>query len=247
MNMKLLLVEDEYLQRNSIAILCKRLDPSIDILEAGNGQEALDQIRKSPCDAIISDIKMPGMDGLTLARLVHESWPDIQFVMLTGYGTFEYARDALRNGVTDYLLKPARFSDIEKIITKLKSNHKSINPSLPAAIDSKPDMKGIIMQACTFIQSHYADDLSLSTLSKMYHVNASYFSDQFKRYSGKSFVEYITDIRMQQACRALTANLGNITEIAASVGYSDFHYFSTVFKKRFRVSPSEYRSLHKKS
>ena len=74
--------------------------------EAADGEVALPLIRKTRPDVLITDIKMPFMDGLTLCKLVKKELPDIKIVILSGYDDFNYAKQAINIGVEDYLLKP---------------------------------------------------------------------------------------------------------------------------------------------
>ena len=74
--------------------------------EAADGEVALPLIRKTRPDVLITDIKMPFMDGLTVCKLVKKELPDIKIVILSGYDDFNYAKQAINIGVEDYLLKP---------------------------------------------------------------------------------------------------------------------------------------------
>lgn len=243
--MKILLVEDEILQRNSIAILLRRLDETLEIAEAEDGVAALEMMEREAFDVVISDIKMPNMDGLTLAVEISERWADIQLVILTGYATFEYARQALRCGVTDYLLKPARYGDLQALLEKLKKREQQSRAAQPPK-ETNLNISEAMRSACSYIDAHYAETLSLAAISEQFHVNASYFSEQFKRCNGISFVEHLTNVRMKQACRMLCASdAPSITDIAMQVGYNDSRYFGHVFKKQYGVTPSEYKKQRK--
>ncbi|MDE6318656.1 MAG: response regulator, partial [Lachnospiraceae bacterium] len=74
--------------------------------EAGDGEMALSLIQKTKPDVLLTDIKMPFMDGLSLSRLVHQEFPDMKIIILRGYADFEYARGASQVGAEQYLLKP---------------------------------------------------------------------------------------------------------------------------------------------
>lgn len=92
------------------------------ILTAGDGILALSIMRENKVDLLITDIKMPQMDGLELLRQVKVLYPSIRCILLTAYGEFEYARKALRLGVENYLLKPFRQEELEKTIEKALDN-----------------------------------------------------------------------------------------------------------------------------
>ena len=84
--------------------------------EAVDGVEALERAERTRPDIIISDIKMPGMDGILFSQKIKERFPDTEIILLTGYADFTYAQQALKIGIRDYLLKPFRYEDIEKAL-----------------------------------------------------------------------------------------------------------------------------------
>lgn len=86
---------------------------------ARNGLEALQFIESQPPDIIISDIRMPGMDGLSLVKQVKEKYPHIACIMLSGFGDFDYARQAMRHGVKHYLLKPCNENTIAEALVSV--------------------------------------------------------------------------------------------------------------------------------
>ncbi|WP_270169446.1 response regulator transcription factor [Paenibacillus sp. SYP-B4298] len=86
---------------------------------ARNGQEALQSIHESPPDIVISDIRMPGMDGIELVRQTLAAYPGIRFILLTGYSEFDYAQQAMKHGVKHYLLKPCNEKQISQALDEL--------------------------------------------------------------------------------------------------------------------------------
>ena len=104
---KVMVVEDEPPILLSICRLLEACGEDIEIVcRAINGKRALEYLEKYPADIIFSDIKMPVMDGMELAREVHQSFPDTQMFLISGFQEFEFARTAIQYGVKDYLLKP---------------------------------------------------------------------------------------------------------------------------------------------
>ena len=102
----ILIVDDEKLERNGIKFLLKREEEELHILEAENGKAALGVLAENKVDILFSDIKMPYMNGLELTEKARELYPELEIVIFSGYNDFTYARDALRYGVVDYVLKP---------------------------------------------------------------------------------------------------------------------------------------------
>lgn len=108
-------------------------------------------------------------------------------------------------------------------------------------------MKSFISRAKEYVESNYMDeDLSLDGVCRFLGVSNSYFSTIFKKETGNSFIGYLTDYRMDQASRLLIETNEKSYIIAKQVGYTDPNYFSYVFKRRFGVSPSRYRTEHVK-
>lgn len=119
MNYQVLIVDDKPLIRRSLkeTIDWKKLNCVV-AGEAQNGKEAVELVKKFHPELVISDIKMPGMDGLELTEFIKKESPDTQVIIITGYQEFEYARKALSLGVIDLVLKPLRNEDMENKIAK---------------------------------------------------------------------------------------------------------------------------------
>ena len=105
--LKVFLVEDEFVVREGIKNNIDWKAHGYDFCgEAGDGEVAYSMIQKEKPDIVITDIKMPFMDGLTLSRMIKSEFPWIEIIILTGYEDFQFARDAIKIGVSNYLLKP---------------------------------------------------------------------------------------------------------------------------------------------
>lgn len=116
---RMVVVDDEWYIRDGIATYPWEKFGCKVVGSAENGEEALDMVRMLQPDIVITDIKMPGMDGLAFIKAAKEILPDMEVILLTGYGDFEFARTAIQLGVTDYILKPTNFEELEKTVLKL--------------------------------------------------------------------------------------------------------------------------------
>ena len=125
---KIFLVEDEFVIRNGIKNIIEWEKEGYEFVgEASDGELAYPMILKERPDILITDIKMPFMDGLELSRLVRRELPDIKILILSGYNEFDYAKEAIKLGVTDYLLKPissVRLLEALKEVCQLISQEK---------------------------------------------------------------------------------------------------------------------------
>jgi len=119
--MNILLVDDEPFVRASMARLIANVEPNHAVREAEDGEEALLALETERCDLVITDIRMPAVNGLELAKRVRERWPDIDVVMLTGHADFEYAQEAIRYHVTEYLLKPVSLDHMRRVIAQAEA------------------------------------------------------------------------------------------------------------------------------
>lgn len=121
--LKIFLVEDEVVVREGIRnTLNWEENDFIFCGEASDGELAYPLIQKHKPDIVITDIRMPFMDGLELSRLIKKEMPWIKIIILSGYGEFEYAKEAINIGVTEYLLKPINGTELMKSLLKVKEN-----------------------------------------------------------------------------------------------------------------------------
>ena len=118
----ILIVDDEKLERRGVRFLLKREEGEFQILEATNGKDALGVLESNHVDILFSDVKMPYMNGLELTKAVREDHPDMEIVIFSGYNDFSYAREALRYGVVDYVLKPVDPEEFHKTFQRVMEN-----------------------------------------------------------------------------------------------------------------------------
>lgn len=394
-----LIVDDARAELEVLLFLIQKNNLPLKTVTAVNGEEALACLQKEPFDILITDIRMPFMDGLTLAGEALKLYPGIKVVISSGYQDFSYAKTAISLGVEEYLLKPVDPSDFVPLIAKLTAQIEkerqscrnnqiktiysrdsimrqllsgSLRPGknglLPPEIralmpDScslillsvsdrecsslhnlKPEilqlarqffsrpMRGILLErdlllsadstdhsfmeylnghvesfaeqlsqmysislraaaahasspeeipatvnhlkeeltshvnipaetgasvqkelnsqhgkvrfVCDYIASHYQEDLSLESLSKIAYVHPDYLSRIFKRETGMNLNRYIKTFRLNKACQLLENSQQKITAISQAVGYQNCAYFIRSFTEMFGQSPEKYRQIH---
>ena len=363
---KVFLVEDEAIIRHGIRDNIDWASHGFEFAgEAGDGEYAYPLILKAQPDILVTDIKMPFMDGLELSRLVKKTLPRTRIIVLSGYNEFEYAKEAIKIGISDYLLKPVSsaglidalkkaadeireereksklleryfvsyekytefldktdysgvdrklindflklgsveecspfveeyfaaigehnykslllrqymtmdiFYCVQEFLKKLKADPPEVPESVvdikrvPKVIESVEMTKAylieefaaalqardrasndrygsVIRDAKEYIRANFSQsDLSLNRIAAHIGVSPSYFSSIFKQETGQSFVEYLTQVRMERACELLKCTSYRTFEIGEQVGYNDSHYFSAAFKKAMGQSPKEYKA-----
>ena len=119
----ILVVDDEKLERKGIRFLLNRRSEEMEILEAANGKAACEILQHRIVDIMLTDIKMPFMDGLTLAKLAKKELPELKIVILSGYDDFNYAKQAINIGVEDYLLKPITKNALIERLSEIRSRY----------------------------------------------------------------------------------------------------------------------------
>ena len=220
------------------------------VAEASNGEMALEMAGEFRPDLVISDIKMPKMDGIELAGKLLEKYPDTKVIFLTAYNEFEYARQAVRLGVSDYLLKPFQDGELEGAIQRLLHLHPNAsaaqteleNELIP--LKRKEEIENRYVQtAIEYIEKNYSDkDFSIGKLSEAMSVSEGHISRLFKAETEISINNYLTRYRIRKAMDYLKDVQSKVYEVAEKVGYQDIAYFSNTFKKLVGTAPSEYQS-----
>lgn len=264
---KLIIVDDEEWVRYFIAHGIKWRKFGLQIAGEGeNGKQGLELCRTHRPAVLITDIRMPGLDGVALFRTVHRELPQTRVLVLSGYDDFEYAREAIREDVFDYLLKPVSREVLEEAVAKAlrdyressadrreqKKVQRELHKLRQLAADSgsasgkdqaepKEGMHAAVRKAVKIIEEEYSGTLTLEGTAERVFVSPHYLSGLFRRETGKGFNEYLTARRIVAAAALLKEDAFNINEIARMTGYEDSNYFSRVFKKKTGCSPMDFR------
>ncbi len=375
-----LIVDDEKVVRSGLIQTIQWDNLGIDqILEASNGEEALRVFQENTIDIILTDIKMPKMNGIELIRKIKERDNKTHIIVISGYSDFEYLQSAIRHGVNDYILKPIRGAEINDVllavidklnvdniyvdetavlrentlyrmvqgmITRLEVKEKFeqlgcdlrygkysvsiVNPvsevsnsvlytitymynkilnrmnmgnafvhpnkdiviiydsiaseedirenqklideiiakkvklqtkcyhgvlvddideisySYQEVIKRKEESKNItcskvIEETLNYIDEHYTENITLTSMAEIVYANASYLGYLFKKELGVSCVEYVNQKRIDRAARYLLETNMKVYEIMDDVGITDKNYFLRLFKKYKGKTPTEYR------
>lgn len=118
--MHVLIIDDEPVIRRGIVKMAEMYQPAFSRIQtAENGVEALERIRACEPDLVLVDVRMPKMDGLELCRIIHEDFPQIKTVVISGYSDFEYAQKSMNYGVRHYMLKPVTTADVHDMLNQL--------------------------------------------------------------------------------------------------------------------------------
>lgn len=225
------------------------------VVTVNKGKQALQLLAEETPQLLIADIRMPEVSGLDLAERVSELDLTTKVIIVSGFSEFEYAQKAIRYGVTEYLVKPVLKKDfvaaLEKVLPLLTEEKTaavdqaaSVAAAIPSPLQTPAD-KTAQADAITFLQEyireHYDEPLSLELLAEKVHLNASYLSYAFKSATGENLLGYLTDVRMRKAAELLATSDLRVNSIGDMVGYHKTQYFISLFKKKYGLTPQQYR------
>lgn len=118
--MTFIIADDVYYARVAVEKMILEWDPHSEILaNCGSGTQVIEQLERRPPDILVTDIRMPGADGLELAALVQRKWPKVRILLISGYANFSYAQQAISSGVCGYLLKPLKKTEFFEALDDL--------------------------------------------------------------------------------------------------------------------------------
>lgn len=231
---KILIVDDEQSVHQAIRSLVDWSQFRADApLSAYNGREALALLETLRPDIVFIDMEMPLMDGKTFLAQATAAHPEIQYIVVSGYDSFNFTQAAIRYKVVDYLLKPI---DRDELLEALKQ----ACSRLPAPEEPRRPAD-IALVIKSYLDHHYREDISLAKLSEKFFFSREYLNRVFRAEYGCAVYEYVQRLRMEQAARLLQNPNQSIQTIADALGYSNANYFSKAFKKHYGLSPTEYR------
>ncbi|MNI32808.1 putative response regulatory protein [compost metagenome] len=246
---KVIIADDEAFIRERVMNNMPWRDIGFEVVGcAPNGELALKMVRDCHPDAILTDILMPNMTGLELAQCVKSEFPQIKVALMSAYDDFQYAKEAIRFGVKGYLLKPIIRDEFLELFQGLAKDLKkeamlSIHSVSGKVQESAGDRNAYVALAKKYTVENYAERIRLDDVSEFLHVNPNYFSTIFKRETGKNFIDYLNEVRINEAMKLLLHTNYKVFEISMSVGYGNFSYFNKIFKRLSGVTPQTYREL----
>lgn len=200
-----------------------------------NARDALAAIKAHPPDLVITDIRMGELSGLDLIEECQKAGIRSAFIVISGHSDFSYARRALNSGVCHFMLKPV--DALEGLRMLLKVRDRLQNKSVPEAKHHRA-----IDEIMQYMRANYQQRLNLEDVADHFYMNKTYLSELFKRETGKSFVQFKNEIRVEHAKVLLRSSDDLISSISEQCGFEDAGYFSAVFKLMTQKTPQQYRN-----
>ena len=243
--LKAIVADDEENVRYLLIDLIKSFHLGIQVVaQAGGGEEAMKLCQSLKPDILISDIRMPGCDGIRLLEALNKKNLEIACIFVSAYTDFEYAKAAIKNGARGYILKPVQPDEMYNLLKSVKiqwlqkQKHRQKVRRMEKEIRKlKAEVISSEMPVDEFL---YHEDISLEFVSEVIFLNKNYFSELFKKETGKSFVQYLTEYRLEKAKLLLSIDGLKGSEVADMTGFQNDSYFITVFKKYEGCTPKDY-------
>ncbi len=270
MMLRILIAEDELIERMVLKkTLIKRFGNQCKVLEAENGERALEIFRSTDIHIVILDIEMPGINGVRAAEIMRKEKSGFCIIFLTAYDKFEYAKKAIAVRAMEYLLKPYSERELVNVVeeairlsqkyVRVQSDSKEFeaeedelpllegyspiyeDDELPIEEDSPNRLNVLVSMVKEYICENYMEDISMQDAARAVNYSEAYFCKMFKQQFGQNFTSYLTEYRIEEAKKLLCQPTVSVKEVGTRVGYPDSNYFARVFRRMNGVSPSEYR------
>lgn len=210
--------------------------------DAVSGAEA---IRKYLPHILFTDIRMAGENGMQMLAGLRSEFPDMQVTVLTGYRDFGYAQEAIRLGVTRFLLKPSKMAEINEALKVMVEHLDRLGREQSTETDSVHDASAgnfIVNRAIEYMRAHYSEKMTLQSVADNCYVSKWHLSKLLNRYGEQSFYDLLNEIRIDEAKKRLADPGLKVAEIGLAVGYTDNAHFSHTFRKLTGMSANEYRN-----
>ncbi|RLD70903.1 MAG: hypothetical protein DRI98_06710 [Bacteroidetes bacterium] len=246
----LLVVEDNADIR---MMMVDNLEPEFQVIEAVDGSAGLKLATDQIPDLIITDLMMPRMDGFEMCSQIKSDIRSshIPIIMLTAKATLEDKLKGLETGADDYIPKPF---DIKEVIVRARNlieQRKKLREKFSNRITLDPHDVVItsvdeqfLQNAIGTVETHMGEEtFDVSMLCKEMNMSRSTLFRKLEALTNLSPVEFIRAIRMKRAATLLKQHYGNVSEVALEVGFNNPSYFTRVFRKSYKVSPSKYAKL----
>lgn len=204
------------------------------------GKEAILIIRP---DIILSDIQMPGLNGLDIIDMLRSQFPDTKVIFMSAYDNFKYAQRAIRLGAHDYLLKPFSQDALRKSLKEAVEwlHGRRSEPDGGDKPDDGDANRSLVQPIFQYINQRVDQHITAEEVASAFFMSVSRLDKLLKANCGKGFRELRIELRMAMARELLTDVRYRVDEIGIKVGYTSYVSFYRAFSREYGVSPTEYR------
>ena len=246
---KVIIVDDEKNIRERMAKFLPWDEFDFEVVgTAKDGLAALDLVKSFEPDLVLSDIKMPNIDGIQLAEQLNRHYPDIVTVFISSYNEFELAQKAIHFNVKGYLLKPVMKNDFRELMSNLsKQNLFRLSEEVPKIkVHSPENASNYMEKAKKYLFENYAENITLKDVADELFIHEAYFSKLFNQEIGEGFNAFVNGIRIERAKEQLKYSNKQLKDISNEVGFRSSSYFNRVFKQNVGISPMTFRKMSQK-
>lgn len=241
--MRILIAEDEQRARRGLKKVISSISDEYQIVaEVSDGRQALEMMQIVKPDVVFTDLKMPYMDGIELIKAAQAAGMSAQYVIVSAYEEFAYARQAITLGVKDYLVKPITVDEVKDLMLRLEAEPHTgwLESAQTESLKQQyPDAHPLVRKALSFIETGYATKINQKELADNLGICQEYFCYLFNKDVGETFSKFLKKYRIETAKKLLLTGVPK-DEAAYSVGFSDPKYFNKVFREITGISAAEY-------
>lgn len=240
---RVIIIDDNKSLADSLAVLdiWDRMDMKVvDVCYNGvTGKEAI--LRHRP-DVILSDIRLPGMDGLELVSMIHDCVPDAKVIFMSAYSDFDYLRQAIQLRAEDYLLKPFSTEELKKALAHTASDlRKSLSRVSEASVAEGQNPDTVIQPIINYMRNRLDSRLTAEDVAEAFCMGTSKLDRLIKECTGAGFRELRIKLCIEKAKELLMDVRLSVEEVASLVGYKNYVTFYRAFSRECGCAPSEYR------
>lgn len=235
------LVDDEQLILDEFCRAIPWMDNGFEVIGSNTSPRvARLEINELKPDVVFCDLKMIGMDGNELIKVLKEDGVESEFVMISAYDSFENVRAFFQQSGFDYVLKPVQTEEMQLVLERLVHKLKLKRPleDIKSEESDSVSFDGVL----EYIDENFSSKITLDMLAKKFGFSKNYICTLFSKRYNVSLTCYITEKRMIHARELLKDRKLRLKDIAIECGYSEYVQFYKVFKEYYGVSPKEMMS-----
>jgi two-component system response regulator YesN len=229
------------------------------VADAKDGEEGLEKIIEFSPDVVITDIKMPKMNGMEMLSKAN-SKVKFKSIILTSYMEFDFAKKAIELKAYGYLLKPIDENKIRELMKELHeeifihkeeayiiehTKNRKNNFDIETYLQYENNENEYVVKSICKIKDSYSEKISVESISEELSISPSYLSRKFKDTTGQTFLDFLNKYRVGQAVKLLQTGRYRVYEISEMVGFSDYKHFCTVFRRYTQMSPTGFTKRRK--
>lgn len=243
----MIIVEDEPMTRSGLRDQIPWGELGVEVVgEASDGIEALEVIERTLPDIVLSDVRMPRMNGIELGNEIRKRGMDTRVIFISAYTDKELLMSAIKVKAEDYIEKPVNrrrtTEKMRQIVQDInRERRKMMRDDCRESHDFISEYGVTVGVMTEFVHAHFEEDISVAAIAAEVGLSPNHANKVFKEKTGRTIKKYLTSMRLQKAVELLMDPSLRLNEVAQQCGFSDSNYFSRVFRSYTGKLPSEYR------